>query len=156
MSVRKKLDRKRLKENVLPEIFERLQTDRDSDDVFGWLAKGNRISEIFRTGVNTLPPEQRTEELDALVTKMSQQVMQAVLEGIPVSRQLPPMDRLMARQKLAQTADEVKLKAKKLELEERKQKTLEKKIEEAGKEEDKAGAITKEAWEELERDLRLI
>jgi hypothetical protein len=134
----------------------RFQSERRTEHVCGLLAVGNQISEILRRGVKTLPPGQRTEELDALVTTISQEVMQAALTGIPVSAQLPTVDRFMAREKLARQADEVKLKKQKLKLEERKQETLEKRIEQAGKEEGKAGAITKEAWEELERDLKLL
>ena len=143
------------KEKVLKGIFERFQTDRRTEEVFGLLSKGNQISELFQRGIKTLPPEQRTKELDALMTKMSQQVMMAVLDGIPVSAQLPPVDRLLTREKLAQTADVVKLKEQKLKLEERKQETLEKKIKKAGKDESKYGTVTKEAWEQLERDLKL-
>jgi hypothetical protein len=77
------------------------------------------------------------------------------LAGVPVCDQLPPVDRLLSREKLAQTADEVKLKEQKLKLEARKQETLEKKIEKAGKDESKYGTVTKEAWEQLERDLKL-
>lgn len=151
MSVRKNFDRKRLKGN-----FKRFQSDCRTEHVLGLLAVGNQMSEIFRKGVKTLPPGQRTEDLDALMMTISQEIMKAALAGIPVSQQLPAVDRLMAREKLAQQADEVKLKKQRLKLEERKQETLEKKIEQAGKEEGNAGAITKEAWEELERDLKLL
>jgi hypothetical protein len=143
-------------EKVLREIFERFQMDRRTERVFGLVAEWRHTMALFRKAVKTVAPEARTESLDAVITVIGENLLKAKLDGIPAPDQLPSVDRVIAREKLAQSADMVKLKERKLKLEERKQKALEKRIKQAGKEEGKAGGMTKEAWEELERDLRLI
>jgi hypothetical protein len=136
--------------------FDRFQEEWKTDRVLRQVAEGKRISELLRKAVTILAPGVRTEDLDAVMAHIFQEIMKGKLDGIPVSEQLPSVDRLLAREKLAQKADEVKLKEQKLELEERRQKALEKRMEEAGKESVPAKAVTEEDWEEMERKLRLL
>jgi hypothetical protein len=137
---------------MLAGIFKRFQTER----TLGLLVKESENAEKFLRTAKRLLPKERLETLDSLMTTMSQEIMAAKLKEIPVSKQLPPLDRLLTREKVAVRERERELKEKKLELENKKFKWAKKKGEEGGKEEGKAGAMTKEAWEELERDLKLI
>jgi hypothetical protein len=146
----------RPKLNVLTAIFARFQLDRRSEHVFGLVTEGKQILALIRKAVKILAPDVRTEDLDAMMLLLGQEIFQAKLNGIPLSDQLPSVDRMMAREKLAQNADQVKLKEKKLKLAERKQKALEKRMEQAGKDSAPAKAVTKEDWEEMERKLKLL
>ena len=137
---------------MLARIFQRIQTER----TLGVLCQEGEIGDQFMKVARRYLPEERTEALDALVTSVSQEMMAAKLAKIPVSQQLRPLDRLLTREKVAVRERERELKEKKLELENKKFKLAKKKIEEAGKGEGQAGAITKEGWEQLEKDLRLL
>jgi hypothetical protein len=140
------------KERLLEGIFKRIQTER----TLGVLCKEGEIGDQFMKVARRYLAKERTEALDALVTSVSQELMAAKLAQIPVSQQLRPLDRLLTREKVAVRERERELKEKKLELESKKFKLAKKKVEEAGKEEGQAGAITKEAWEQLEKDLKLL
>ena len=137
---------------ILARTFQRIQTER----TLGVLCKEGEIGDQFMKVARRYLPEERTQALDALVTSVSQEMMAAKLAKIPVSQQLPPLDRLLTREKVAVREGERKLKERKLELESKKFKLAKKKVEEAGKEEGKGGAITKEDWEQLEKDLKLL
>jgi hypothetical protein len=78
------------------------------------------------------------------------------MQKIPISRQLPSVDRLISGAKLVERGREGKLKEKKLKLEERRTRVLEKRSEETGKKGEEGEAMPKEGWEQLEKDLRLL
>jgi hypothetical protein len=101
-------------------------------------------------------PKEIIAAVERIVGAMSQEVMAGKLRGIPVSEQLPPVDRLLTWEKMEQRSREGKLKEKKLKLEERRTRVLEKKSEETGKKGEEGEPITKEGWEQVEKDLRLL
>ncbi len=119
------------------------------------LARESAMVEACYKAIKALPVKEQLQWMDKLVRGMFQEVMAARLKGVPVSEQLAPFDRLMARQKLAVRHGDLEVKKKRLKLEERKVKALERSC--AAKEEGKKPEqqITKEGLEQIEAELRL-
>jgi hypothetical protein len=142
----------RPKRGLLDRIFKRIQTDR----TLGMLVEETEYADKFMQVARRFLPKEQTEALDTMMTTISQEIMSAKMRAIPISQQLPPVDRLLTREKVAVRDRERELKEKRLKLEERKQRALEKKIEQTGKESTPGQAVTKEDWEEMERKLKLL
>jgi hypothetical protein len=117
------------------------------------LARQSAMGEACLKSIKALPEEEQLKLLDKILTMMINEVMAGNLAGVPVSAQLPPVDRLLARQKLGVRRGDLKVKRSRLKLEERKVKALEKKCE-GNKEPEQQ--ITKEGWEQVERNLKLL
>ncbi len=107
-------------------------------------------------GCKALPEEKQLKLLDQVLTKMAHEIMAAKLNGVPVSTQLPPVDRLMARQKLAVRRGDLTVKRSRLNLEARKVKALEKRGEATKESKKPEQPITKEGLAQIEKELRLF
>jgi hypothetical protein len=119
------------------------------------LALESALGDACLKAVKALPEEKQLKLLDQVLTKMAHEVMAAKLQGVPVSTQLPPVDRLMARQKLAVRRGDLKVKRSRLRLEQRKVKVLEKSCEAKEKSQTPKKQITQEGMEVIERELGL-
>jgi hypothetical protein len=137
---------------VVERIHFRIQTER----ALGVLVGEDEAAAKFMQMARKYLPKEIIAAVERIVGAMSQEVMAGKLRGIPVSEQLPPVDRLLTWEKMEQRSREGKLKEKKLKLEERRTRVLEKKSEETGKKGEEGEPITKEGWEQVEKDLRLL
>ena len=113
-------------------------------------------ADAYGLAVRALPVEGQLNVLDTMLRTIGQEIMSAKMAGLPISKQLQPVDRFIARQKLALREGDLGVKKKRLKLEERKVKMLEKKYRAEVKSQASGGPITKEGWEQIERDLKLI
>ena len=139
-------------EAVLEKIAKRFKAERN-------LLKLTAVAEkaaIFRRIVKGLPPSEQLKMLDELITHEAQKAMAGALDGLPESERKGPVERLIARQKLSQREGDLGLKKKRLRLEAKKVKLLENKCAQDQKDKQPEGTITKEGWEQLERELKLI
>jgi hypothetical protein len=142
----------RPRETLVQSIHARFMTERGLED----LTMASGTMDAFRRAVKALPASARLRFLDQMLTVMGQEVVRAKIAGVPISEQLKPVDRMFAREKLALREGDLALKRKRLRLEGRKVKVLEKRGAAAEKSQANGGPITKEGWEQLERDLKLI
>ena len=79
---------------ALSKIAERLRTEQTLNS----LGRVSQFMEKLRTRATALPIGQQTDVLDALITMTGEELLQAKLGGQPVSANLDPLDRLLARQ----------------------------------------------------------
>jgi hypothetical protein len=140
------------KHSVVEQIYNRFTTERGLEK----LAVESEMMAAFRRAVKALPDGEQLKLLDQCLTSMGQEVVAGKLRGLPISQQLQPVDRLLARQKLSQREGDLEVKKIRVKLEERKVKVLEKKYDAEEKSRTPAGPVTKEAWEQMERDLKLL
>ncbi len=139
-------------ETVLRAIHDRFMTEQSLDVILAEKVRKER----FMKAVAPLLSKELRQEVDRVLSELAQEVMSAKMQKIPIARQLPSVDRLISGEKLAQRGREGKLKEKRFKLEERRTRVLEKKSQETGKQGEEGGAITKEGWEQVEKDLRLL
>jgi hypothetical protein len=147
-----KQEGKRPQETLLQKIHARFTAERGLED----MAADHDMAEAFRRMVKALPASARARFLDQIMTVLGEEVATAKLHGVPVSQQLKPVDRLVAHEKLKLREGNLELKKKRIKLEGRKVKVLEKRCAAAEKSQADGGSITKEGWEQIERDLKLI
>jgi len=102
-----------------------------------------------------LSKQAQMEIVDNLFTIMAKEIIKANAAGRPVSKSLDAIEAFIERQRLgvseervAQQRERLKIMKRKLVLFERAQK--------AEKNQKTGGPITKEGWEQIERDLKLI
>lgn len=139
------------KVHVLHRTHRRIQSERS----LGILVQEKAAAKFMRMAEKYLP-KNLLKATQGVMMRLAQEVMKAKLEGLPVSQQLGPVDRLVKGSKLVLREKDQALQKRKLQEDRKKQKALEKKNAEAAKEPEPGGAVTKEALEELERDLKLL
>jgi len=143
---------KRPQWKLVERIHLRIQTER----ALGVLVGEDEAAAKFMQMARKYLPKEILATVERIIGAMSQEIMAGKLRGIPVSEQLPPVDRLLTWEKIEQRNREGKLKEKRLKLEERRTRVLEKKSEEPGKKGEEGEPMPKEGWDQLEKDLRLL
>jgi hypothetical protein len=113
-------------------------------------------ADAYCRAVKALPVEGQLRVLDMMLTTIGHEVISGKMAGLPISKQLQPVDRFVARQKLALREGDLVVKKKRLKLEERKVRVQEKKYQAEVKSQAPEKTITKEGWEQIERDLKLL
>jgi len=142
----------RPKVKLLENIYNRFMAERGLNA----LTVEAERADAYGRAVRALPVEGQLKVLDMMLRTIGQEIMSAKMAGLPICKQLKPVDRFIARQKLALCEGDLLVKKKRLKLEERKVKLLEKKYQSEAKSQASGGPITKEGWEQIERDLKLL
>jgi hypothetical protein len=142
------------KEHVLQRTHQRIQSER----TLGILIMEEQAAARFMKMAEKYLPKHLLTATQRIMMTLAQEVMKAKLDGLPVSQQLGPVDRLVKGSKLALRERDQALKKRKLQEDGKKQKALEKKNAETAKEPAPGGegGIPPEVMEKIEKELKLL